>query len=357
MEKRIKKSYICRDVHNYKLNQFFTGDYVPKVGDVGVFEILTIGKHNTMQSDKLRNCTIIPGDYIMAAFGTRYATEQFEGYLPENCMGELHILGAGGTVGVVCTMHAKFENIGPTTLKYVGKVENMEGEIINTKAIYQENISEFTGVAKHLTKVILSIGSSMDSGKTTTAANFVNGLKREGYSVAFIKLTGTVFTKDCNLNYDLGADMALDFSEYGFPSTYLCDKSELLNIYESLILKLNEDIKPDYVVMEIADGIYQRETKMLLQDKSFMDTIYGVIFSAGDSLAAINGVQILRNWGIKLGFLSGLFTASPLLTKEVEENTNVPIYGLSQLRENAQRLLPHFEKEIKFSVHQMRKVS
>jgi hypothetical protein len=338
MKNRIKKTYICRDVNSQYINMNTDISYQPQVGDVGVFEIVKLGKHKSMQSDTKRNATILPGDRIMAAFGTRYATEQFEGYVPADCKGELHILGGGGTVGVIESMHDKFADIGPTTLKFIGAVTDSQGQVINTKAIYRRQLTGFSGKAALNTKVILSVGSSMDSGKTTSAAYLVRGLRKTGYSVAFIKLTGTVYTKDCDLNYDLGANITSDFGDLGFPSTYMCDEQELLDLYESLLKKVLI-VKPDYVVMEIADGLYQRETKMLLNNHDLMDSVYGVLFSAGDSLAAINGINVLHSWGIRPFAISGLLTASPLLIKEVKENCELPVYTINDLSGNAKEIV------------------
>jgi len=330
MKTTIKRTYICKDVFAQKIDNDIPNGYIPSVGDVAVFEVLRLGKHTSVQGDVKRNIRIIPGDRIMAAFGTRYATEQFEGYVPEHVNQELHILGAGGTVGVLASMHYKFKNIGPTTLRFVGLVKDQFGKIINTKDIKKNQMTTFSGAAASVTKVILSLGSSMDSGKTTTAGYLARGLKLAGSKVAYIKLTGTVYTKDSDFAYDLGADMVTDFSEFGFPSTYMCDEKELLDLYESLLLRVLP-IQPDYVIMEIADGLYERETKMLLTSKLFKQTIDSVIFSAGDSLAAINGVSILNNWGLYPTILSGLLTASPLLTEEVKQNTEIPVYNIEQL--------------------------
>lgn len=330
MKTRIKKAYICRDVTSQAINYNTDPAYKPQVGDVAVFEVIKLGKHKNLQSDTKLNVAILPGDKIMAAFGTRYATAQFEGYVPEDCNRELHILGAGGTVGVIESMHEKFSDIGPTTLKFLGTVTDEKAEIVNTKTMYRQQMIGFSGKAAKSTKVILSVGSSMDSGKTTSAAFLVRGLRKAGHSVAFIKLTGTVYTKDCDLNYDLGANITADFGDLGFPSTYMCDEQELLNLYESL-LKRVLIVKPDYVIMEIADGLYQRETKILLNNHRLMDTIHAVLFSAGDSLAAINGINLLYSWGIRPFAISGLLTASPLLIKEVKENSNLPVYTINDL--------------------------
>jgi hypothetical protein len=57
----------------------------------------------------------------------------------------------------------------------------------------------------------------------------------------------------------------------------------------------------------------------------------GVIFSAGDSLAAIQGIKALRDLHIIPVALSGLFTASPLLIREVKTKTHLPIFTIEQL--------------------------
>ncbi|MEO7906770.1 MAG: hypothetical protein ABIT06_07350, partial [Saprospiraceae bacterium] len=327
---RIKKTYVCRNVGDTNLRTDIPTDYKVQMGDVGIFEVLHIGKHTKVQAASRQNITIIEGDLIMAAFGTRYATAQIEGYLPDHLNQELHILGAGGTVGVVKSMHVAYQDIGPTTLKLIGLVRDDQNKIVNTIKLEQSRMISFGGRKQHSAKVILSLGSSMDSGKTTSAAYFVHGLKKSGQNVAFIKLTGTVYTKDADLAYDLGADITTDFSEFGYPSTYMCPEKELLDLYSSL-LSIVKPARPDYIVMEIADGLYERETKMLLNHSGFMSTIDSVMFSAADSLAAIQGVDLLHQWGIYPSCICGLLTASPLLIQEVRENTIVPVYGIHDL--------------------------
>lgn len=329
MKQRIKKTYVCRNVENWKLRTSVS-DYRPKVGDVGIFEVLSTGKHKNIQDETKRNAAIVKGDRIMAAFGTRYATAQFEGYVPSDANCELHILGAGGTIGLVKTVNAKFEGVGPTKLKMIGLAIGIDANVINTKKLEEKHLLQFTGSAAAATRVVLSLGSSMDSGKTTSAAYLVHGLKKAGMNVAYVKLTGTIYTKDADLAWDLGADAATDFGQFGFPSTYMCTETELLSLYESLLANVLP-LRPDYVIMEIADGLYQRETRMLLNNYKFISTVDSVIFSAGDSMAAINGVQVLRRWGIYPSMLSGLLTTSPLLIREVRENTHIPVFTIEEL--------------------------
>jgi Domain of unknown function (DUF1611_C) P-loop domain len=343
MKMRIKQSYICKDIEQYDINTNLVSTHVPAVGDVAVFEVLQIGKHKTIQGAEKRMQTILPGDYIMAAFGTRYATAQFEGYVPEGICPEYHILGAGGTVGLVHSSHSKFAQAGPTTLKLAGWVTNAQQKVMNTIAAKQHLQKPFTGGMGHATRVILSVGSSMDSGKTTTAAKMVQGLSKAGYNTAFIKLTGTVFTKDADLNFDHGATTVADFGMLGYPSTYMCSLQQLLNAYESLMHLVNAAAQA-FVVIEIADGIYQRETEMLLRHRPFMNTVDAVVYSAGDSLSAIHGYEMLRSLHIVPAAICGLFTASPLLVQEVKERLYAPVLTIEQMA--AGELLQYIERPV-----------
>jgi hypothetical protein len=133
--------------------------------------------------------------------------------------------------------------------------------------------------------------------------------------------------KDAQLAQDMGAAIALDFSHFGFPSTYLCDTPTLLELYQNL-LQAVQVVGPDVVIIEIADGLLQRETAALLQHPAFMRPIDHVVFSSGDSLGVLGGLQVLRQYGLTPTALSGLITASPLLMQEAQAFTGLPFLDL-----------------------------
>ncbi len=327
--KTIKKSIICKSIKDYSINEAIIRDYQPKAGDVAIFEVLELGSLTAIQDEDGRNCHIFEGDRIMVTFGNRYASNQFEGYVPVGYHEEYDLMGKGGVAGIVKSMYYKLELTGPTKLKLIGYATNSKGEVINT--IYHGvKTTRFRPGKERKYQTILSIGSSMDSGKTTSAAYLCRGLKAAGNKVAFIKLTGTVFNKDRMLAYDCGADYSTDFSELGFPSTYLCSMDCLMDLYAALLSRVTE-MNPDYVVMEIADGLLQRETEMLISDKTFMSTIDHVLFSSGDSLSALQGIITLRDKGIEPFGLSGMINTRPLLVDEVNENLKLPVLNLADL--------------------------
>jgi hypothetical protein len=122
----------------------------------------------------------------------------------------------------------------------------------------------------------------------------------------------------------------VDFSALGYPSTFMCSTSEILDIYEALLSR-TDACNPEIVVVEIADGLLQRETFDILSNTAFMSTVYSVLFSAGDSMGAISGMHTLNGIGIQPFAMTGLFTASPLLVKEVQHHLDVPILLLDDL--------------------------
>ncbi len=325
----LKKAIICTDVENFDIDKTLVNTHIPKAGDVAIFEVLSIGKHKRLQCVGKINRHILPGDTIMATFGTRYATNQLEGYVPDNILEEYHILGQGGVVGQMSSIHQKYELRGPTCLRLIGYAVNEDNKVINTKYLGKQEIA-FSGFKPLNTKIILSIGGAMDSGKTTTAAYLSRGLKAAGKKVGYVKLTGTVYTKDKDFVKDCGADFVTDFSDYGFPSTYMCKKESLMNLYQMIINDVSHE-RPDFVVIEIADGLIQRETNFLLEDKGFMSTIDDVIYSDGSSTGVLSGLNLLSQKGVVPFAVSGLFSAAPLLIKEVEAFTNTPVLQLSDL--------------------------
>lgn len=324
---KLKKTIVARDIDHFTVNNALTETHVMRAGDLAVFEVLELGKHVTaqMSDGKIRN--IFPGDFIVATFADRYATSQFEGYVPTTSLPTYHILGAGGVIGVVKSKNYLLKDIEPTTVKLIGYCCDSNGQVINTKFYSKKRVS-FRG--EHNMKIILSVGSTMDSGKTTTAAFVARGLSMADYKVGFVKLTGTCFTKDREFVLDCGASIVADFSDLGFPSTYMCSKEDILDIYQTLLDNLSSE-NLDFLVVEIADGLLQRETQFLLTDRAFMNTIDKVVFSCGDSLSAYYGVQILKEWGISANAVSGVFTMSPLLIKEVEANLHVPVFTIDEI--------------------------
>ena len=327
--KRIKKSNSCKYVSDFKIDRNILKTHKPKAGDVAIFKVMEIGWSNAIQDFEGRNCFIFEGDQVLLTFGNRYASNQFEAYVPDGYQEEYDLVSKGGIAANVASMYFELEDIGATKLKLIGYAT--DGKNVINSIYHHRKEEQFEPFTQNNFKTILALGSSMDSGKTTTAAFLCRGLKKAGHKVAYIKLTGTVYNKDRMLCYDCGADYVSDFSEFGYPSTYLCSIDEILNIYAGLLKDVAAQ-NPDYLVIEIADGLYQGETNELINHLPFTDAIDHVILSCSDSLAVHTGVGILSPiFGEKLFALGGLFTGSPLLVDEVQKRSTLPVLTLEKL--------------------------
>jgi hypothetical protein len=329
--RKIKKTLVTQFISTYKIEQDGYTNRLPVAGDIALFEVVTLGRHQTVQSESKRNVAIFEGDLILASFADRYATSQFEGYVPKEILPEYDILGAGGVIGVVKSKNASLIDIEPTKVKWLGFATDEQGKIINSK-FYGMERPAFSGEKKG-PPVILSIGSTMDSGKTTSAAYISRGLYLAGKQVGFIKLTGTAYTKDKDFVLDCGAAFTLDFSDAGYPSTFTVPADEILDIYELLRNRMWNFGQLDYIVMEIADGILQTETASLIADQRFMKTIDHVVFSSGDSLSVLHGLEVLQKINITPRLLCGRFTMSELLIREVSDRVNIPVMGIEDLEQ------------------------
>ena len=102
---KLKKTVISRDIKSYVLNTQIVNTHKMKAGDLAVFEIIELGRHESSQMIDNKNHSIFPGDHIVAAFADRYATSQFEGYVPDGPKDFYHIIGAGGVIGIVKSKH------------------------------------------------------------------------------------------------------------------------------------------------------------------------------------------------------------------------------------------------------------
>ncbi len=331
---KIKRSITTKFLgDHWTINKDIVHTYIPQAGDVALFEIIDLGKHTSIQGINGNNVYLFPGDQMLAAFGNRYATAQFEGYVPNSYLDEYHILGKGGVVGDIASMHDKFEDIGTTTLKIIGYAIDEKGKVLNSKFHHVQPITQ--NILKNKSfDIILSVGTSMDSGKTTSAGFLCRGLSLAGKKTAYIKLTGTAYTKDKSFVRDCGAHIVKDFSDAGFPSTYVCSIDELMHLHWTLI-DMVATSNPDVIVIELADGIIQRETKALLHYAPFMDSVDGILLSCGDSLSVPSCVDLLSKIEMPPFAISGILTMSPLMIQEVEDHVNIDVLTIEQLCEPA----------------------
>ena len=291
---------------------------IPQVGDVVYGKVEATGQHTTIENCNGRIHGVHDNTRSLFVFGNRYAPDYYEGKIPTKDEIYIHtdLLARSGIIGNVISKNVNIKE--PTKIKIIGWVTDKNGEILNTLNYTKVKPSK----AHKKNKVILSIGTAMNSGKTTTAKYCCWALSKAGHPVTATKITGTASLKDILGMQDCGAEKISDFTYMGYPSTYMMDQRELITMFNLFDQSNNET----YWVIEFADGILQRETKMLLQSEDVTKRLHKILFSAHDTFAALGGINILKNeFGLVPDLISGIISGSPLLINEFRGYSSIPI--------------------------------
>ena len=295
----------------------------PQLGDVVYGQISLLGQHSSLENASGRIHLIHDGTKSVFVFGNRYAPDYYEGLVPLDCKTQVDLIARSGLVGAVKTKNSMIKD--PTRVKILGYVCDRDGKILNTKdfPIIQPRLTE----KKYpRSKMILVCGTSMNSGKSMAGTACCWALSSLGYNVRASKITGTASLKDILHMNDAGANPYADFTYLGYPSTYMLSEAELLGIFDSLDLKYANNPK-NFWVVEIADGIIQRETEILLRSPQIRKRIHKFIFCANDAFGAIGGLNILKNMDLKPDAISGVCSSSPLHVRELTGFIDIPVFN------------------------------
>lgn len=310
---------------NSKAIKFYAAlDKAPKIGDLVYGKVVRIGQHSQLENKSGRLHQINDGTTSLFVFGNRYAPDYYEGLVPPNQKSEVDLIARSGVIGDVISKNSVVKD--PTRIKILGYVCDPDENVINTKDFCL--VKPSTVVKKpNRSKMILVVGTSMNSGKSTSAIACCWALKAMGYEVRASKITGTASLKDILYMQDVGASHINDFTHFGFPSTYFATEEELLRIFNQLDLKYANN-PSNFWVVEVADGILQREAAMLLELPEVTSRIHKLIFAASDSLSAMGGIDILqKRFGLSPDMISGVCSSSPLACSELEEFSDIPVFN------------------------------
>lgn len=297
----------------------------PRAGDLILARIDALGFHAGLQLPDGRKRNLFPGDEIVVAYGNRYASNQFEAVVPKT-FGPCHLVAGGGVAAKARSWHARISK-GPTVITPVGYILDADSRRVN--------LTDYAMVAlDHPPSpgpvTLAVVGSSMDAGKTGTAAFLVRGITQAGLRVGYAKVTGTGAGGDSWLLRDAGADPVLDFTDVGHVSTYLLPLPELERVLINLVAHVART-EVDAIVLEIADGVLQLETAALLQSRLFSELVGGVMLAAGDATGAVACNDWLARRNIPVLGIGGVLTAAPLQRSEAEMATGLPTYTREDL--------------------------
>ncbi len=322
--KRAKWGYSTRTVSNGLGPLRLLCRDSPTAGDLVLAKVEKIGQHQRLELANGRRARLFVGDEIVVVYGNRYAPDQFEAIVPSS-LRDCHLIAAGGIAGKMVYKHGAIKS--PTRISPIGILTYSNGKVVN--------LSDFglkkNDTHKSLPPVIAVVGGSMNAGKTTAAASLIHGLYKAGYKVSAGKVTGTGAGGDSWHFIDAGGSPVLDFLDTGHPSTYLLSAKEVVQIFEILLSHLNTP-DTDYIVIEVADGLFQTETVNLINSTFFKQSVSGVIYAAADAVGAVYGINLLKRWGLPICAVSGTVTRSPLGMREILDSSDIPIISKQALR-------------------------
>lgn len=320
---RLKIAYTVRHVDPAAPGLTLVDDRAPRPGNILAARVDAIGHHDLLELGSGRKSVIYPGDELLLAFGERYAPDQYEAAVPAD-LTTVELVAAGGVAGIVTGRHT--DMAPPTRLQAIGLLAGREGVPLDLRRF---SVLNPFGLVDH-PPVITVVGTSMNAGKSTTAASVIRGLTGAGLRVAGIKVTGTGAGGDPWMFRDSGAVVAADFTDGGYATTAGVPVPELAELSQILYHHVAAH-ELDAVVMEIADGILQTETSALLEYPLMRELIDGVVLAAADAAGARYGAAHVRGLGLPVLAASGRLTQSALAVREAAAGMDAPVHTPAEL--------------------------
>ncbi|MCR9212310.1 MAG: molybdopterin guanine dinucleotide synthesis B family protein [Proteobacteria bacterium] len=317
-----KRAFSTRRVPTTAIKTLLISDQSPKAGDLVLAKVIKLGSHKRIELPTGRRAMLFPGDEIILAYGNRYAPDQYEAYVPTD-LSPCHMVAAGGVAGIAESWHNRLS--GPTRIEPIGLLGGADRQPLNLKDFSLDEVS-----AAIPPNIFAVFGTSMNAGKSTTAAGIVKGFSNAGYKVGTAKITGTGAGGDLWMMRDFGAAETLDFTDAGYPSTFGNHPADILAGAANLLRTLGQR-GCEVAIIEVADGLYQTETSALASSPSFQSLLNGTFFAAGDAMGAVSGAQHLSSLGHNMLGISGAMTRSPLAMEEVRRTANAPVFRLEDL--------------------------
>jgi len=183
-----------------------TGDFV--VGRV-------VGERNRLYECETRSgrmAELVRGDLLIGALGRRAATLECVGdWRSTTAELQLDALTSAGLLGTATSISPMLPEL--MRLEYLGHVTR-QGARLNMMDFVLPVPSRPLEIP-----VMLVIGTSMSSGKTTSGQVIIRALKYLGLDVVAAKLTGAARYRDILKFRDAGARCVIDFVDAGLPST------------------------------------------------------------------------------------------------------------------------------------------
>ncbi|GJL84321.1 MAG: hypothetical protein DHS20C02_00960 [Micavibrio sp.] len=280
--------------------------------------------YNELELPSGRMSKLKKDDIIAVALGERMALKGFVGRLPKSLKtGDvIHLLNFGGVAGE-CTS-ANVKEVGdPLRIRVLGGIAR-KGKLLN---IGQATLFKSEKTLKKHVPLIITTGTSMDSGKTTVAVEITKTLTRMGMKLAGTKLTGVGAQRDLFKMEDYGVYEAVSFVDAGITSTANVDDETIVNMAKGAINHLSKK-DPDAIIIEFGDGLLGKYGVMpILKDAEIQKDVYLHIGCARDPVGAIKLAEGCAEIGLPIDVISGPITDNQVGQDIVKEHLNVLTYN------------------------------
>ncbi len=302
-----------------------TGELSCDMGSVVAVEVLEDKSiYNELELPSGRMSKLKKGDILAVALGGRMALQGFVGHLPSSLAVDdvIHLLNFGGVAGV-CTS-ANVQEVGePLRIRVLGGVVR-KGK--------QANIGDATkfkplDVMKNNIPLIITTGTSMDSGKTTVAIEVTKTLTRIGMNLAGAKLTGVGAQRDLFKMADYGITNGVTFVDCGVTSTANMPDDQMVAVAKGAIQHLSKS-NPDAIIIEFGDGLMGKYgVDAILQDKQIQENVRLHIGCARDPVGAIGLAQACKKIGLPIDVMSGPVTDNQVGQDILREQLGILTYN------------------------------
>jgi hypothetical protein len=280
--------------------------------------------YNEMELPSGRMSKIKKGDIIAVALGQRMALKGFTGHLPKSLKPNdiIHLLNFGGIAGE-CTSANTKEVGNPLRIRILGGITRNGKQLnINQKTLYQPQKT-----MKSKIPLIITTGTSMDSGKTTVATEITKSLTRMGMKLAGAKLTGVGAMRDLYKMQDYGVYNAVSFVDAGISSTANIDDAMMVGVARGALDYLSKD-NPDAIMVEFGDGLMGRYgVKAILQTPEIQKNVRLHIGCASDPVGAIGLAQGCAEIGLPIDVMSGPVTDNIVGKTIVKDELGILVYN------------------------------
>ncbi len=319
MEKRYVFSALTRisdlntvpfTVQQLARDDWATGDYV-------VGEVLSAHRQpDTIELTTGRMARVMPGDWVIGAFGVRRATLEavgdWQSIQKDNLMEDMTNAGFFGRV----TSQSVLISPQPV-LVYRGHVIREDHKVCMRDFVPTVEPRPYT------CPTVMIIGTSMSAGKTTAARVIIHLLKEMGLQVIGTKLTGAGRYRDILSMHDAGADAIFDFIDAGLPSSVV-PPEEFRQALRQLLSRIMAQT-PDVVVAEAGASPFEPYNGAIVLEE-ISEQIRFTVLCASDPYAVIG---VSQSFGITPNIVSGITTNTTAGIELVEKLARVPALSLT----------------------------